>query len=97
MLRARDVLALHWATLAFRRSYVRFPPIADMGSLHLRPMTVLAPDEPRRLSRWLLANVLWLPVIYSWITLRGGYSQDVRIGAFRYLGLAVLLGVFRNG
>ena len=30
MLRARDVLALHWATLAFRRSYVRFPPGADI-------------------------------------------------------------------
>ncbi len=56
-------------------------------------MMLAAPEEPRRLSGWLLIGVLTLPLIFSWFTLRRGYSKHVRLGAFLHLGLALLLGI----
>lgn len=40
--------------------------------------------EPRRLSAWLLLGILSVGPVFVWLTLRRGYSRDVRIGAFLY-------------
>lgn len=58
-------------------------------------MTGARTSEPRRLSGWLLIGVLTLPIIFTWFTLRRGYSIDLRRGAFLHLGLAVLVGIAR--
>jgi hypothetical protein len=40
--------------------------------------------EPRRLSAWLLLGILSVGPVFVWLTLRRGYSRDLRIGAFLY-------------
>ena len=53
------------------------------------------PDEPRPLSVWLILAVLTAPLLFAWLTLRRGYSKDVRSGAFLNAGLAVMMGLAR--
>ena len=49
--------------------------------------------ESRRLSAWLLLGILSLGPVFVWLTLRRGYSRDLRIGAFlnAFLGPAAKL------
>jgi hypothetical protein len=54
-----------------------------------------ATEEPRRVTSWLLLGVLALPLVFSWFTLRRGYSRDVQVGAFLHLGLAALIALAR--
>jgi cytochrome b len=58
-------------------------------------MDATGTEEPRRLSGWLVIGVLALPLVFSWFTLKRGYSKHVRIGAFLHLALALLVGVAR--
>jgi hypothetical protein len=52
-----------------------------------------AADQPRGLSGPLLLGILALPVIFSWFTLRRGYSNTLRIGAFLYTAFALAAGI----
>ena len=52
-------------------------------------------DEPRRLSLWLMLGVLIAPPVFAWLTLRRGYSGDVRAGAFLNAGMALVVGLAR--
>ncbi len=49
--------------------------------------------ETRPLSAWLIIGVLAFPVIFAWFTLRRGYSEHVRRGAFLLAGMALFFGV----
>ena len=53
-------------------------------------------DEPRQLSIWLIFGILALPLIFSWFTLRRGYSGAVRFGAFLYLLVAIAVAIVRD-
>ena len=55
--------------------------------------------EPRRLSAWLLLGILSVGPVFVWLTLRRGYSRDLRIGAFlnAFLGPAAKLALILLG
>jgi hypothetical protein len=50
--------------------------------------------EARRLPPWLIAGVVIFPIIFSWFTLRRGYSAHVRRGAFLLAAFNFLPGLF---
>lgn len=59
-------------------------------------MDSTASPEPRRLSALLILGILALPAVFAWFTLRRGYTRDVRIGAFAYLAVALVLGLVHS-
>jgi len=47
-------------------------------------------SPPRRVRVWLGIGIFFLPQIFSWFTLRKGYSNLVRFAAFGWLGFVFL-------
>ncbi|WP_319783566.1 hypothetical protein [Oceanisphaera sp. IT1-181] len=41
----------------------------------------------RKVSHYLGAGIVFLPIVFAWLTLRKGYSNWLRIGAFIWLGV----------
>ena len=50
-------------------------------------------SEPRRLSGLLMLGILAVPVVFSWFTLRKGYSHTLRLGVFLYAAFAFAVGI----
>lgn len=52
--------------------------------------SISEPDTPpkqRKVGHYLGAGIVFLPIIFAWLTLRKGYSNWLRIGAFIWLGV----------
>ena len=50
----------------------------------------------REISFKLTAGIIFFPMIFSWITLKEGYSKESRISAFSWLTILVLLSFISN-
>lgn len=44
-----------------------------------------SPQKQRKVGHYLGAGIVFLPIIFAWLTLRKGYSNGLRIGAFLWL------------
>lgn len=45
------------------------------------------PPKQRKVGHYLGAGIVFFPIIFAWLTLRKGYSNWLRIGAFIWLGV----------
>ncbi|MGO4999334.1 hypothetical protein [Oceanisphaera sp. W20_SRM_FM3] len=61
---------------------------AFIEARYANPTTELEPKSgKRKIDHYLGAGIVLLPIIFAWLTLRKGYSNWLRIGAFIWLGV----------
>jgi len=53
-------------------------------------------EQQKKISIKLMVGIIFIPIIFSWFTLRKGYSKITRIGSFLWLGISVILIIFSN-
>lgn len=91
MLASGEIMPSH---LAYVEGQTAWIPVTSLPGMRAAPMANSLGLEPRKsVGGWLVVGILFLPYVFSWFTLRRGYSTAARVLSFVWLGV-VLIGFF---